>query len=89
MICFVDAVNFLEQVKDEETAFRQCKHCNLAVITKTDLADTVQAEQVAEKIPEINPVCEIIESVNGEMDHSFLQKDLRIFQWAESEETTN
>lgn len=23
------------------------------------------------------------------MDHSFLQKDLRIFQWAESEETTN
>lgn len=89
VICFVDAVNFLEQVKDEETAFRQLKHCNLAVITKTDLADTVQAEQVAEKIREINPVCEIIESVNGEMDHSFLQKDLRIFQWAESEETTN
>ena len=46
-------------------------------------------EQVAEKIREINPVCEILESVNGEMDHSFLQKDLRIFQWAESEETTN
>ncbi|CDC46812.1 putative uncharacterized protein [Clostridium sp. CAG:58] len=89
VICFVDAVNFLEQVKDEETAFRQLKHCNLAVITKTDLADTVQAEQVAEKIREINPVCEILESVNGEMDHSFLQKDLRIFQWAESEETTN
>ena len=44
---------------------------------------------MAEKIREINPVCEILESVNGEMDHSFLQKDLRIFQWAESEETTN
>ena len=89
VICFVDAVNFLEQVKDEETAFRQLKHCNLAVITKTDLADTGLMEQVAEKIREINPVCEIIESVNGEMDHSFLQKDLRIFQWAENEETTN
>lgn len=89
VICFVDAVNFLEQVKDEETAFRQLKHCNLAVITKTDLADTGLMEQVAEKIREINPVCEILESVNGEMDHSFLQKDLRIFQWAESEETTN
>lgn len=79
VICFVDAVNFLEQVKDEETAFRQLKHCNLAVITKTDLTDTGLMEQVAEKIREINPVCEIIESVNGEMDHSFLQKDLRIF----------
>ena len=89
VICFVDAVNFLEQVKDEETAFRQLKHCNLAVITKTDLADAGLMEQVAEKIREINPVCEILESVNGEMDHSFLQKDLRIFQWAESEETTN
>lgn len=62
MICFVDAVNFLEQVKDEETAFRQLKHCNLAVITKTDLTDTGLMEQVAEKIREINPVCEIIES---------------------------
>ena len=35
VLCFVDAVNFLEQVKDEETAYRQLKHCNLAVITKT------------------------------------------------------
>ena len=50
VICFVDAVNFLEQVKDEETAFRQLKHCNLAVITKTDLAGTGLLEQVAEKI---------------------------------------
>lgn len=89
VICLVDAVNFLEQVKDEETAFRQLKHCNLAVITKTDLADEKQMELVAEKVREINPVCEIIKSVNGEMDDSFLQKDLRIFQWAECEETTN
>lgn len=42
-------VNFLEQVKDEETAFRQLKHCNLAVITKTDLADTGLMEQVAKR----------------------------------------
>ena len=89
VICFVDAVNFLEQVKDEETAFRQLKHCNLAVITKTDLADRAQLKAVEEKIREINPVCEILHSSMREMDYSFLKKDLMIYRWAECEETTN
>ena len=89
VICFVDAVNFLEQVCDEETAFRQLKHCNLAVITKTDLADRAQLAAVEEKVREINPVCEILHSSMGEMDYSFLKKDLMIYRWAECEETTN
>ena len=89
VICFVDAVNFLEQVKDEETAYRQLKHCNLAVVTKVDIADEELCEQVKAKIREINPVCEMIDSVMGEMDYSFMKKDLMIYQWAESEETTN
>lgn len=89
VICFVDAVNFLEQVKDEETAFRQLKHCNLAVVTKTDLADRTQLKAVEEKVREINPVCEILHSSMGEMDYSFLKKDLMIYRWAECEETTN
>ena len=89
VICFVDAVNFLEQVKDEETAFRQLKHCNLAVITKTDLADAAQLAAVEEKVREINPVCEILHSAMGETDYSFLKKDLMIYRWAEFEETTN
>ena len=89
VICFVDAVNFLEQVCDEETAFRQLKHCNLAVITKTDLADDAQLAAVEEKVREINPVCEILHSSMGEMDYSFLKKDLMIYRWAECEETTN
>lgn len=89
VICFVDAVNFLEQVKDEETAYRQLKHCNLAVITKTDLADEEQIQKVKDKIREINPVCEMIDSAMGEMDYSFMKKDLMVYQWAESEETTN
>lgn len=89
VICFVDAVNFLEQVKDEETAYRQLKHCNLSVITKTDLAEEEQIQKVKDKIREINPVCEIINSAMGEMDYSFMKKDLMIYQWAECEETTN
>lgn len=89
VICFVDTVNFLEQVKDEETAYRQLKHCNLAVLTKIDVADAKQIEQVKEKVREINPVCEILESALGDMDYDFMKKDLLIYQWAESEETTN
>ena len=89
VICFVDAVNFLEQLKDEETAYRQLKHCNLSVITKIDLTNEEQLQKVKDKIREINPVCEIITSVMGEMDYSFLKKDLMIYQWAECEETTN
>ena len=89
VICFVDAVNFLEQVKDEESAYRQLKHCNLSVVTKVDVASEEQCEQVKAKIREINPVCEIISSVMGDMDYSFLKKDLMVYQWAEAEETTN
>ena len=89
VICFVDTVNFLEQVKDEETAYRQLKHCNLAVLTKIDVADAKQIEQVKEKVREINPVCEILESALGDMDYDFMKKDLLIYQWAESEETAN
>lgn len=89
VICFVDAVNFMQQVEDEETAYRQLKHCNLAVVTKVDLSEQIKIKEVEEKIREINPVCEIIHSENGDMDTSFLKKDLMIYQWAECEASTN
>lgn len=89
VICFVDAVNFLEQVKDEESAHRQLKHCSLAVMTKTDLADPKQTEQVREKIREINPDCRILTSVKGELGKSLLEQELKAGLWAEPEETTN
>ena len=89
VICFVDAVNFFEQVKDEESAFRQLKHCSLAVMTKTDLADEKQTAQVREKIREINPVCRILTSVKGELEESLLTQELKEGLWAEPEETTN
>lgn len=89
VICFVDAVNFPEQLQDEETAFRQLKHSNLAVITKTDLASEGQIAEVTAKIAQINPVCNILHARMGQMDFGFLQEDLMRYQWAESEETTN
>lgn len=89
IICFVDAVNFLEQLEDLEAVYRQLKHCHLAVITKTDLVEKEQIELLKNKIREINPVCKIEMSAMGQMDYGFLEEDLQLYQWAEGEESTN
>lgn len=89
VICLVDAVNFMEQLEDEECAYRQLKHCHLAVVTKTDIAEDEQIRLVEEKIREINPVCKIIYSEMGNLDMNFFQEDLLKYQWAEGEESTN
>nr|WP_317283953.1 GTP-binding protein [uncultured Sellimonas sp.] len=89
VICLVDAMNFMEQLEDEETVYRQLKHCHLAVITKSDLVDEEKIREVKQKIRSINPVCLIETSSYGEMDDGFLQEDLLLYQWAEGEETTN
>lgn len=89
VICFVDAIHFLEQLEDLEAVHRQLKHCHLAVITKTDLACAEQIEGLKHKIREINPVCQIETSTMGQMDYGFLEEDLMRYQWAEGEESTN
>ena len=89
VLCFVDAINFFSQLEDVEGAFRQVKHCNMAVITKTDLADEAQIGSVEAKVKEINPVCLVRQSKMGVMDFSFLEEDLTAYQYAESEDTTN
>lgn len=38
---------------------------------------------------EINPVCPITESANGNIDRSFYDMDLMLYKWAECEDTTN
>ncbi|MCF2680097.1 GTP-binding protein [Faecalicatena contorta] len=89
VICLVDAVNFMEQLNDLETVYRQLKHCHLAVITKTDLVEEGTADVLIKKIREINPVCRIEISHMGEMDYGFLKEDLLLYQWAEGEASTN
>lgn len=88
-ICLVDSVNFLEQLDDLETVYRQLKHCHLAVLTKVDLVDLDRIEKLRIKIREINPACKLSSSSNGNLDLSFLKEDLMQYCWAETEETTN
>lgn len=88
-ICIVDGVNFLDQVKDIETVERQLKFCHLVIISKVDLIDKDILEKIKEKIREINKSADIVESIDGNIDYKFLEKDLLQSQWIESEDTTN
>lgn len=91
LICMVDALNLEDQLAEEdlETAFRQLKHCHLAVVTKTDLTSEEETQKVEEMIRQINPICPIVKSVMGEMDYSWMEEDLMKYQWAENEDSTD
>lgn len=89
VLCMVDALNFLQQVEDEETVNRQLKHCHLAAITKSDLVSSDTLTAITDKIRSINPVCPLKQSVMGNLPLDFLQEDLLLYQWAEGEESLN
>lgn len=88
-ICLIDAVNFKNQLSDLETVNRQLKHCNMALISKSDLVCENEIEENVKLIREINPVCEIEKISLGKLNYNFLDKDLLLYKWSEYEETTN
>lgn len=88
-ICLVDGVNFLDQVKDIETVERQLKFCHLAILSKSDLIDEDEFNQVKNKIKEINNKADIVRSTNGNIDYDFLNKNLLEEDWVGMEDTTN
>lgn len=88
-ICIVDGVNFLEQVEDIETVERQLKFSHLVILSKVDLVDENKLKGVKEKIRELNERVEIVESINGNIDYNFLEKDLLEENWIGVEDTTN
>lgn len=88
-ICLADAINFENQLEEDEAVERQIKHCNMAIITKSDVTGDEGFERVFNKVKEINPICRVEKSVNGVMDYSFLDEDLIRYKWAEAEESTN
>ena len=88
-VCLVDVINFFDQLDDLETVYRQLKHCHMAILTKVDLADEELVSKVRRKVRQINPVCRIVTSADGDADLTFLEEDLLQYQWADPEETTN
>lgn len=89
VICLIDAVNFLDQLKDLETVNRQLKHCHLAIVNKTDLIDKNQLYRVLEAVANVNPVCRVITCEFGDFGQNLLQENLLRYTWAECEDTTN
>lgn len=88
-ICLVDGLHFSEQIKDLETVERQLKHCNVAVVSKIDLIDDNRYAELVKEIRNVNPVCQIIKSINGNLDLDLLDEDLKSYDWAEAEDSTN
>lgn len=89
VLCLVDAVNFLDQLQDEETVARQIKHCHLAVISKTDLVDEARILEIKKQIREINPLCLIEVTEHGNLNPDFMKLNLLEYQFAENEPTLN
>ncbi len=89
VICLIDAVNFLDQLSDEETVNRQLAHCHMALINKADLVEEEQISKVMESVRTVNPICKIEVCSMGEVDFDFLDENLMEYKWAENEESTN
>lgn len=89
VICLIDAVNFIDQLEDEETVNRQLSHCHLAAINKIDLVDEGKLEDVKTAVRSVNPICLLTTCTNGEIDVNLLKEDLIALQWKESEESIN
>lgn len=88
-ICVIDAVDFLDQVDELATVYRQTKHCQLAVISKGDLVSQDQIKQVEAKIRSINPDCLITYANFGALELDLLTTDLRRGKELLLEDTTN
>ena len=88
-ICLIDAVNFLDQIKEEETVYRQLVHCHMAIVNKIDLVDENQIHKINEKIREINPNCLIKYGKEGNIGLDFLNTDLKSLNKIESEDSLN
>lgn len=89
VICLIDGLNFLDQLKDIETVDRQLSHCHMAAVNKLDLIDEEQLEKVRTAVRTVNPVCDIITCTNGEIPLDFLSRELTTLQFAPWESSHN
>lgn len=88
-ICLIDAVNFINQIEEEETVYRQLVHCHMAIVNKIDLVDEDKIHKINEKIKEINPNCLIKYGKEGNIGLDFLNTDLKSLNKIESEDSLN
>lgn len=88
-ICVIDAVDFLSQVDEIDTVYRQTKHAQLAAISKKDLVDESTLDKIQQKIREINSHTEITLVQHGKLDMDLFEQDLRKGRDLFIEDSTN
>lgn len=89
LLCLVDAANFLSDLQNREEVARQVRHANAVILNKTDLVEPEEQQRVMTEVRKLNPVCPILPAAFGEVDLSFLDTDLRQYQYVEGEESLN
>lgn len=89
LLCLVDAANFLSDLQNREEVARQVRHAHVVVLNKTDLVEPEEQERVMAELRKLNPVCPIYPSAFGELDLSFLEEDLKQYQYVDGEESLN
>jgi G3E family GTPase len=82
----VDALNGMEQVETQHEAMRQAATADRLVITKTDLSDDRQIEQLHQRLKTINPMALIWRSpATASLWDQILSNDSSDQQWRISE----
>jgi G3E family GTPase len=64
----VDAVNILEQLKNQPEAHEQIAFADTLIVNKTDAVNDAQKAHVLSVLAELNPYAQMIETVRGEVN---------------------
>ena len=72
-ICLVDSLTFMDLSDELEALERQVKHSHLAVISKSDLVENIDLDEIRSKILKYNSQIQITEANNGKLSFDFLK----------------
>lgn len=89
LICLVDAANFRSDRDSREEVGRQVRHAHVVLLNKIDLVEPEEQAAVMAALRELNPVCPIYPAAFGQVDLSFLDENLKQYQYVEGEESLN
>ena len=68
ILCVIDGMNYEENAKRNPTAKEQLECSDIVLLSKIDLVDRKQVEQIKQEIKKIVPNAVILETVKGQVD---------------------
>lgn len=77
VVVTVDTKNGMLHMKNNPELIKQVIVADKIVLTKTDISTTAEKEMLIQQLKRINPSCEILEAVQGNIDFDDLKGDYR------------